>query len=134
MDGFINFIIWLGKASHAWIDHFWVKILVFLAFWVIFYLPISSILYVQATMWLKGNANKWIVLMTSILAAGMSTIVCILINGFAVWWTSPMNVYYLPLSGVDSGYVNLWVPFIILAGIVGGAIWYELHRIRINTQ
>jgi hypothetical protein len=130
----MNFLIWLGTASHTWIDHFWVKMLVFLAFLVIFYLPISSILYVQAAMWLKENVNKWVVGMSLILAAGSSTIVCILINGFAVWWTSPFNVYYLPLSVIDPGYVNLWVPFIIVAAVAGVAIWYELHRIRINTQ
>jgi len=130
----MSFLLWLGTASHAWIDHFWVKMLVFLAFWVIFYLPISSILYVQATMWFRGSVNKWIILTASILAAGSSTIICMLINRFAVWWTSPLNVYYLPLSVVDPGYVNLWVPFIIIVAIAGIAVWYELHRIRINTQ
>jgi len=135
-DPIINFFLQFGKACHLWIDHLWVKALVFLVLWFISYLVITPMVYTQAMLWLRMQVNKWVALLGAFFAAGVTVIMCIMIDAVAVWYTSPLNVY-LPLSAVDPGYTKLWVPFIIVAAVativgavIGVGIWIELHWIR----
>lgn len=129
----MEFLLRLGYACHLWLDNFWVKMVVFLAFWLIFYLFWTPIWYIQAILWLKGRYSDLVVKFAVLLGAGSSVIVCMVFNGFAVWWTSPLNVYYVPFSAVDPGYTSLWMPFIIVsvvATVLISGIWYELHAWR----
>jgi len=112
----------------AWWKSPWAKAFVFLLSTFIIYLPISTVIYTQISMWVKDKANRtilYISLLLSVLASmTLSAYVIIGIQAVIKWYTTPMGPP-LPYVVAALAYQPFWVSvFAVTIIIVCTPIWW----------
>jgi hypothetical protein len=124
--------------AHLWSQP-WIHWITGLIVGLLVYLPVSSILFAQYAMW-QGKSNQTAVYIIALFSGLISVSGALFVVGgldaIYIWYNTPLGPPLEPftiMAVLDSGYVRLWLPFIILAAIaiipiVG--IWYELHKMR----